>query len=215
MTLTDSEFRDLCFLLPFYVNGSASKTERAEVEAAMKRDPRVQREINQLSGLRQSFLDMPDVQSDASPGEAGLNRLLAEIGATTGTSDPIGEMPKPANVNAPVWKRFAQLAAAAAFGALISAIVLQQPSEEIGAEMVSGDAGIFLDVPTLTVQFSPSAAVDQISAALRENQLIIVDGPSAIGLYRLAHLDGEEIGFDTAEILRRQDDIFVTVDDPS
>lgn len=215
MTLTDSEFHDLSVLLPFYVNGSATQAERAKVEDAMNRDPRVGQEIGLLTGLRQAYLDTPDAHAEGSPGEAGLKRLLAEIGATTGSSAPVGDIPTPANLNAPVWKRFAQLAAAAVFGALLSAAVLQQTSDEPGAEMVSGDAGIFLDAPTLTVQFSQVATVDQISAALREKRLIIVDGPSAIGLYRLAHLDGDEIGSGLAELLRRQDDIFETVDDPS
>lgn len=208
MTKSDTTRIEIVELLPFYVNNTLDGVERQRVEAALAADDALRAELQALVEMRQTWQSMPDPRSENSPGEAGLNRLLAEIGASEKSALP--EVPVRANTNAPLLRRIAALAAAAAFGAIITASMLQDPAVPVGAEMVAGLA----DVPTLTVQFRDDVALADVSVVLRELGYTIVDGPSAIGLYRLAKFDGGALSEANAATLRARDGVFLLVEDP-
>ena len=76
------------------------------------------------------------------------------------------------------------LAPTAAVAAVLSSLltVALQGNDGPVYEQASGDSGEIV----LTVSFQPEATEGAISALLREKGLVIVDGPSALGLYRLA-----------------------------
>ncbi len=212
MTQRSTHHEDLSPLLPFYVNGTLTQEERATVEEAMAQDASLRHEAEVLAEMRETWQALPE--DEHSPGEAGLQRLLAEISAEAAPAGPKTPLPQPANTNAPVLKRLAALAAAAAFGALLGTSALLTMEETTGAQMVSGGSGFIDDVPTIAVSFRSGVSLGDISDALREFGLTVVDGPSAVGLYRVARFDGGSLSEDDAEDLRARADIFEMVDDP-
>ena len=110
-------------------------------------------------------------------------------------------------------RRAAAMAAAAAFGAVMMQAWMQNNADPLGAEMASGSSLDAAFGSVLTVRFAEAASIAAINAALRDAGLVIVDGPSAAGLYRLSGLDGD-VNAQIAAELRARVDLFDVVDDP-
>lgn len=164
----DKQDHEIEMLVPLWVNGRASKDERRSVEAALLRNPGLRAEASRLSFLRQEMRDEP---ARSTPGDLVLARLHRSIDA-----------------DRPVRMRQAALFLAGALAAtVVFALVLwNQPPASValgGGEyrQASGEgaAGAF------TVLFRQDASAGQIGTFLHDNHLTVVDGPSAIGLYRL------------------------------
>lgn len=161
-------------LLPFFVNGTLEGEERKAVEAALARDPALAREAEALARLRSG---MKAEEPAYTPGEMGLARLMREIDGT-------GRQPRPVSRRA--WY-VAAIAAAFALGAVLLA-PLMLPDEPL-YEQASGDAG----EAALVVAFRQDAPQGEIARLLLDNGLVIVDGPSALGLYRLSPVEAVDI----------------------
>ena len=162
---------DVMELLPFWVNGTLLPAERDEVAAALASSAELRAEVSRLEQLRARMQAVPQPQS---PGELGLARLMRAIDA-----------PSPAQAPRPEYLRIAAsvVAAAAVSSALTYAVMREEAA--VGADVIyeqaSGDSSV-----ALVVTFRPESTEAAISALLREKGLVIIDGPSAIGLYRLA-----------------------------
>jgi len=176
-------------LLPFYVNGSLGDAERAEVEAMLATDPDIRAEVEFLSRLRS---EVKDVDLESSPGELGLARVLRTI-----------ETP------APRWQT-GRLAASFVAGLSIAGILAYMTGSQDAGEFVQASQGA--GATTLTIAFQPLAQEAQISKLLIENGLEIVSGPSALGIYKVATIDGKAPGSAIAA-LRRATDIIESVGD--
>ena len=165
---------DLRLLLPFLANGSLAGDDRAALERALADDPALSAELETLKRLREAVRDTGE---DFSPGAFGLARLNRALDAQSA--------PARSPANAP--SRIAPVAAAAAILAIVAVtgiVVLQD--RELDYIQASGEFGAPAYGETLTVAFRPSAAQSDVSALLSDLGLTIVDGPSAIGLYRVA-----------------------------
>ena len=161
-------------LLPFWVNGTLDDDERARVAAALAESSDLRAEEQALRDLRGQIKATPRPNS---PGELGLARLMRTL----------AQEPVAAPVAAPALGRArisGMLAATAAVAAVLSSLltVALQGNDGPVYEQASGDSGDIV----LTVSFQPEATEGAISALLREKGLIIVEGPPALGLYRLA-----------------------------
>lgn len=160
---------ELSELLPFWVNGTLSGPEQARVAAALERSAPLRDEAAALAALRARMKTVPLAQG---PGALGLARLMRAIEA---------EAPAAAVRR---WPGMGVLAASVALAAVLSGAVtfaVMRGDEAVVYEQASGD-----DPAALVVTFRPDATEAAISALLREKGLVIVDGPSALGLYRLA-----------------------------
>lgn len=209
MTTSMTE-KDVGELLPFYVNGSLEGAEHAAVADAVATVADLDAEVNALASIRQSVQTLEDAAQ--SPGELGLKRLMAEIDRIDG---PLPVATNAANTNAaPFWHRLSGYAVAACVGAL--AVFVIAPSSDQGDFAVPASGEVMLAGPemTITVSFSQDAALADISAILRAEDLVIVDGPSARGVFLLADLDGGALNLAQAERLRGYAALFATVDDP-
>lgn len=153
-------------LLPFYVNGTLSAAERAEVEALLAVDDDLR---GQLALLKQVRAVMKDQETPYSPGELGLARLM---GATR-----------------PAANRWVPIAVAASVTGLALAAVLYQSLAE--RTPVYEQAGAVAAERMILVAFRPAAAQGDISEFLLTNDVTIVDGPSAIGLYSVLVAEGQ------------------------
>jgi anti-sigma factor RsiW len=185
-------------LLPFYVNGTLRGDERASVEAALDDDARLRDEAAALGHIRQS---MRDIDMGHTPGEFGLARLMRDID-------------RAAPVRQPAVRRQSALLpwglAAAAAVALV-AVGLGRFGFEESAPYTQASGGA--DETFLTLAFQPEASQAQVSDLLLEYGLVIVDGPSAIGLYRVDPGQGRDLAALAAE-LRDREEVIESVDTP-
>lgn len=158
---------DIGALLPFYVNGTLEGAERAEVAAAVAADPDLQAEVAALAAVR----DTLRAETVQAPGDFGLARLMREIDQEAAAA------PRP--VAGPgvsgLWRIAAVLALALALGQL-GWIVARDSGPAV---TLAGDGG------GLLVAFAPGTTEAEMRDLLLDLDLVIIDGPTAIGLYRL------------------------------
>ncbi|MEM7488051.1 MAG: hypothetical protein AAF390_02895 [Pseudomonadota bacterium] len=153
-----------------HLRGETTPEHAARIDAAAAEDPALRAELALMGGLKGALVtstDGPDAR------EFGWRRLEAEIGKTQRARPP-------AQTN--LWR------AAAVF---LGALVLGQGAY-IALAPGTGPEPVFRTVSEtpvpfgLGVAFVPSAEIGEVQALLRETGARIVDGPGAIGLYRLA-----------------------------
>ncbi len=171
---------DIQQLLPFYVNGSLEGDEKALVEAALKENPSLQGEVAFLEKLRD---EVKAQDGERSPGEFGLKRLQKSMAEDRLKNDPIAraesKIPKEQNR---LWKGVA--AAACLMLLLQSAVIFRSDPGDLtaaGGPAMTRTAGHIIDVT-----FAPTAREENIRALLLGVEAVIVDGPSALGVYRLS-----------------------------
>lgn len=180
-------------LLPFHVNGTLDGDEKDAVEAALKVEPDLAAEAAALSEMRTR---MQAEDMGYSPGDMGLARLMRDI-----DSESVAPKSRFAGFGA----GFA-IAAVLAMAAFLVAPMLQ-PNAPVYYEQASGDAGDL----GLTVAFRSDATQAQISDLLLNAGAVIIDGPTALGLYRIAPLDGADLTA-LAETLRASPTLIESVD---
>ena len=164
---------DVAGLLPFAVNGSLSPEEAREVEDWLARDPDLQDDAGFLTRLRAMMRAEPLPETGS---EFGLARLLRDLPAQL---TPEAARP-PARWLAPALA--AGIAALVAGLGTATLLRAPAPAEAPIYEQASGDAA---ELPRLTVTFAPEARLSEVAALLQAQDLVIVDGPGALGLYRL------------------------------
>lgn len=164
-----------------YVRGRASAELSAQIEAEVAKEPALRAEIALMRGLKPSLQDAVPLNP---PGELGWRRLEADIRRE-------GKLPAPANKSrrSSVWRVAAVVFGFAAIGqATYIGTVLNTPEEDIYRT-----ASRATDAHVLGVGFASDATASDINALLRSVDARLIDGPSAISLYRVA--------FDTADAL--------------
>lgn len=157
-------------LLVFLANDTLEGEERAEVEAAVAADPRLQTELEALKRIR---AEMQADQLAHSPGEFGLARLMRDIDRDAAAPVQTAQVLRPR-----VW----QAVAAAAVALLVVQGIWGGAGPDVGGDDIVLAGGSEGDI---RVTFSGNATEAEIRALLLELNLVIVDGPSAIGVYTL------------------------------
>ena len=152
-----------------HMRGQTDADTAGRIEAQADADPNLRAELALMGELRGALSQ----GTSAAPG--GWDRLAAEIERTVPAAQP----------HRPVW-RIAAL--------FLGAVVLVQ-----GAFLVvgntPGDAPLYRTVSetpadaTLAVAFGSETTAAEIAALLGDTGANIVDGPSALGFYRLAFPD--------------------------
>ncbi|WP_298908136.1 hypothetical protein [uncultured Aliiroseovarius sp.] len=185
-------------LLPFWVNGTLSEDEQDMVEAAMAQDPSLRQEAEMLSLVRTTMQQQPDGES---PGELGLARLRRDI-----EDSPQKVVEGRSRTRRYMLSFSGGLAAAFA---LIAVIGNFRVSEDV-YELASSNN----DTANIVVMFRADVTQASMASLLQRHELVIVDGPSAIGLYRLSPLDPGADLTQLAGTLRLETDVFESVDLP-
>ena len=160
-------------LLPFLANDTLTGDERTEVQAAVAADPELQTELKALQAIRTTM----QTEEAFSPGEMGLARLMRDVeDAPIAANAPTAPMKRPV-----LW----QIAAAVLLAVVLGqGLMMRQSSDPAGYGLASGEAA------TLTVGFTANTTEAQMRALLIQAGVKIVSGPSELGLYQLATLDG-------------------------
>lgn len=160
-------------LLPWYVNGTLSEDEAAMVRRYVQDNEQAAMDVELLRRVR----DAVKSEEYGSPGELGLRRLKAAIsedaGGATGGKAP-GRWWRPAMAAALV-------------------LIVVQAGLLVNAWR-GGDvyepAGVATERAVIQLRFSPDAAESGIRELLNELEVEIVAGPSSVGVYRVAPVDG-------------------------
>lgn len=154
-----------------HVRGVSTPEQAARIEAAAVRDPALSAELAlmyRLKGALGQATEGPDAR------DFGWKRLETEIGRTAA---------RPKSPRAPIWRMAAMLLGAVVLAE--GAYIAFAPSEAPLYRTVTEDA----EGAVLGIAFAPAATAGEIEALLRDVSARIVDGPSAIGLYRVAFDD--------------------------
>lgn len=189
MTLSREEIEQL---LPFLANGTLEGSELAEVRQAVEADADL---AVQLAGLQALRTTMQQDETGYSPGDIGLARLMRDLDMQERASRPA-----PRSM---IW----QIAATVLLAVVIGQAVLLPQRDDAGGgfELASGAQAVF------TITIRPDATEADIRALLLTAGVEIVEGPSALGLYGLALVEGTTIQ-DARSILNAARDIIETLD---
>lgn len=176
-----------------FANHTLDPTEQAKLEAHLAACDRCREELDWLTTLRAGMQAEPLPAVD----EVGLARLMRAVKAEQRST--------PSTTSAPSWWRGAMAAAVLVMLVQFGVIAVQwqpdagyQPLSETG--QVVG--------PVLQVRFAPTASLAEIQALLEQIEGRIVDGPGALGLYRIA-LPEDANGEDALATLKAADGIVI------
>ncbi len=177
--MTDISRNELDKLLPFYVNGTLTKEEKEAVEKQLTDDPAFEAERQYLVALHSKIQEQ---EMEGSPGELGLARLKASIQKETEAVPPTLNKPAPEqdNVVQGWWK---PVAIAACLGlAVMSTAQINTAFMDDGMTTASGGVS---SGQVLQIFFEEAATEKDIRMLLRQKQLNIIEGPTALGFYRV------------------------------
>ncbi len=155
-------------LLSWYVNGTLEGPERARVEKHLESCRRCRDEAAWLARLREQI--KAEGGADA-PGELGLRRLMRQVR---------GSEAKPRARRLQWWQ---PALAAAVVVIVIQSVLLVKPWQEAETGIVP--LGMQVSGAVVQVEFAPTATEAQIREVLQAVDGIIVDGPGALGVYRI------------------------------
>ena len=166
-------------LLPFYVNGTLSGSEQERVEKALLANPELQEELDVLSKLQ---TEMRQMELGQSPGELGLKRLQKSLTAETSITAP-----KQIAANDNIVKLGWKLAAVAACLMLVVQTLVFVPEWSEDKDLISAGGSVVQPHGRLySITFAPDAREEDIRTLLLSVNGRFVDGPSALGVYRLS-----------------------------
>lgn len=158
-----------------HVRGESSADLSARIEAAAEQDAQFRSELGLMRGLRAALQD-EDVGNP--PGELGWRRLEAAIAQESRQSASVS--------TTSTWWRVA---------AVFLGIAVLGQGTFIASRFASGEDPLYRTVtaPTdqfvLGIAFASTASLGDMSALLQEFDGQMVEGPSAIGFYRVAFED--------------------------
>lgn len=171
-------------LLPFYLNGSLEGAELEAIEEWLANDPAA---LAALGEAEAEFSGTAAANEAIRPPADALGRFARALDAEAG---PVRQ-PAASSWLARAWGRFMAVpagvawAAAAALLALVVVQSFEQPGGMGSDFEVAGQQGDPANMPFALVTFKPDAKMADIAVFLGENQLKIVGGPTADGVFRL------------------------------
>ncbi len=155
-------------LLPWYVNGTLEGPERERVEKHLESCRRCRDEAAWLARLREQI--KAEGGADA-PGELGLRRLMRQVRDSE------------AKTRARRLQWWQPALAAAVVVIVIQSVLLVKPWQEAETGIVP--LGMQVSGAVVQVEFAPTATEAQIREVLQAVDGIIVEGPGALGIYRI------------------------------
>ncbi|MDF0603666.1 hypothetical protein P1J78_23340 [Psychromarinibacter sp. C21-152] len=171
---------DIHELLPFLANDTLEGEERRAAEAAVAEDPELQTELAALRAVRETMR----AEDAYSPGEMGLARLMRDVEAEA----PQAAAP-PRSGRVLAWQAAAAVLLVAVIGQ--GAFLMRGGGDMAEAPQPEGYslAGAGAEAP-FTVAIAPDTPERALRALLLEAGVEVTGGPSALGLYQLAPVEG-------------------------
>jgi len=173
-------------LLPFYLNGTLSGDELAAVEKWLASDPGA---LEALGAAEAEHSAAVAANETIRPPAGALTRFSRALDREAG---PAREKTGGASWLSQLWQRIAGLPAGLAWGAAAAAlaVLILQAATGVGVrnpgyEIAGAEAELHAG-PFALVSFKADAGVGQIAAFLSENGAVVIGGPSAGGVFRIA-----------------------------
>ncbi len=160
---------DIDALLPFLANDTLTGDERDQIQSAVAADPDLQAELAALKAIRTTM----QTEEAFSPGEMGLARLMRAVETT-----PAAPVKRPW-----LWQAAAAVLLAVVLGQGLALMRTNDPSDPGGYQLAG-------DTPAFTIAFHADTTESQLRDLLLLAGVEIVHGPSALGLYQIAPLEG-------------------------
>lgn len=173
--------KDIQELLPFYVNGTLDSDEKALVEQAIKNTPSLKDEIAFLEQLRG---EVKNIEFGSSPGELGLKRLQKSLAEERLKNDPIVRAQRKISKEQNWGWRAAAIAACLLL--ILQTLITTMPHKPGDLSAAGGPAITRTNGDIISVTFAPNAREENIRNLLLSINASIVDGPSALGVYKLS-----------------------------
>ena len=166
-----------------YVRGAASPALSGRIEALMARDPAFAAEIALMRGLKPA---LEGGDGGQPPGAFGWKRLEAAIRRDEADQ---GRTPSPSARYGTVWRMAAAFLGVAVLGQAAYIASTSTAVEDATYRTASETEEAYV----LGIGFAPDATAAEIGALLREADSRVIDGPSALGLYRVAFQSEESL----------------------
>jgi len=219
-----TERDEIEMLLPWYVMGRLDAADVARVEAALARDPSLER---QFRLIREEFDE--SVAGNAAIADRPANtadRLMADVARRR---QPVRRMAPRAAPQPSLWERLGDLFALPQMGGMrlagaAAALLIVVQAGVIGT-MAVRQSGTFAPASGVTepaprgtvalVGFVDTAATAAVIELLAAHEMTIVDGPDANGLFTVRigpdHMDAAERNAKIETLKRRADVVAVAV----
>jgi len=173
---------ELLALLPWYANGTLDEGERRAVDALLENSTEARAELAFTRQLAQQVQAEPPLQAS----DLGWQRLKRELKA------------EPAAAASRWWRP--GLAVAASLAAALQVAILVQPEETDPMQLLGqGSARSRVNHWLVQLEFREETSWQALSELLLELDARLVDGPSSIGLVRIAVPTGDR--FDSPDQL--------------
>lgn len=209
-TETANERDEVEMMLPWYVSGQLDAADKARVEAYLALDPDLEMQLQLIR--EEQDLTVEVNEAAGAPGPGALDRLMTSIEAEK-TSPARG-----LSASVRIWLeglvggtltpgvRWAGAAAAAIIlvqAVTLGALVSSGPFTETRYEAASGEKASESAGTYALVKFTQGAKVSEISAFLSDQDMEIVEGPKAGGLYLLRLSEGALADAKRDELLKK------------
>jgi len=183
-------------LLPWYVNGTLSGTDRTAVATHLQECPSCRTELDEL--IRMGAQIKQAIHAEPSPSASLADTVLSRVRETV-QRDQAHLHPSPAitveshsfvrsidlwlrNLFLPQWvPTLIATLVVAQLGVLLWAVSQRIPSVEVGGSITS--RGLGSPTARFRVEFQPSASMQQIQTLLQGMHGRVLDGPTADGAY--------------------------------
>lgn len=173
-------------LLPFYLNGTLEGAELAAMEEWLASDPQAAAALGEADA---EFSATAAANEAIRPPADAFSRFARMLDAEAGPAQ--AEPSRPATV-VPLWSRLRAAPAGIAWAvaaALLAIVAVQQvslPGGSRGGFEVAGADADLARAPFALVRFKPEAKMADVAGFLAANNLKIVTGPNADGIFRVA-----------------------------
>jgi hypothetical protein len=180
-------------LLPFAANGSLSPEEQAEVDVAAAADPQVAAELKSLRAIGDAIRT---AETPTSPGALGWARLQRDLRKSAPS--------RTSALRADAWRWVAVAACLIVVAQTLALTAVLSRRDDV--LVAAGDSGAAQRAFIAQIVFKPDAREQDIRALLLDVKGTLVDGPSALGVYK-ASFQSEEEARAAVDKLRAQPEI--------
>lgn len=188
---SEDDHGDIEELLPWHAVGTLGRRDAQRVEAALAEDAELARRYDMVREELAQTIHLNETLG--APSARVLAALDAKINAEPARRRRLGSVDLGAHVagffaalspRTLAWSAAAAALAIVLQAGVIAGIMFREPSSG-GYETASTPAGVAREGSYALIRFAPQASATAVTSFLEANKLVVVEGPSAGGLYRI------------------------------
>jgi len=194
-----TRFEDrISLMIPAYLRGELSETDRQEVESLAAKNPEIAADIEFQKNLKSAFTTD---ENTYEPGDLGWARLSKAMAQSDNIEHTMTSEPK-------FWHYAAAVLAIAVIGqAGVLGTMIFNETQEAQYVMASDNSP---EGTTTNLGFNSEISVHQFTQALELTKGTIIAGPSSLGLYQV-RFESKSACLTAIDTLKKQTDVIDTV----